>query len=243
MTLADINTTIDHDTFQSQVQQELEPLYMREQSPVAAMRMKSRTASSFAWLGPIALVGIGLVIVFLLLPLINTMVQQGMGLVVVVVLPLILVLLANTLGKRHKQQKQLQRSYQARVLAELRAMEPEQQDWILLEQRFGKQKELSIDEQAQLLEDWEQAALRQGEALLERPDVRQALCPELQSSTGDVFVIARIITPILLERIEQGTLLIPRVPVLCSAVALHIYRQGIGTYCAETAPDSTEASE
>jgi hypothetical protein len=243
MTLANINTNIDHDTFQSYVRQELEPLYLREQSPVAAMRMKSRTASSFAWLGPIALVGVILVGFFLVLPLVNTMIQQGMGLVVVVVLPLILLLLANSLGKRHKQQKQMQRAYQARVLEELRAMEPEQQDWILLQQRFEKQKELSVEEQAQLLEDWEQAALHQGEALLERPDIQQALCPALQSSSSDVFVIARTITPILLERIDRGTLLIPRVPVLCAAVALQIYRRGISTYCAEAAPDSTEASD
>jgi hypothetical protein len=242
MTLADINTNIDPDTFQTQVRQELEPLYLREQSPVAAMRMKSRTASSFAWLGPMALVGVILLGFFLVMPFVNALIQQGMGLVVVVVLPLLLLLLANELGKRHKQQKQLQRAQQAHVLAELRAMEPEQQDWILFQQRFEKQKELSVDEQAQLLEHWEQVALRQAEGLLERPDIRQALCPALQSSSSDVFVIARTITPIMLERIEQGTLLIPRVPVLCAALALHIYRQGISAYCAEAAPDNTGAA-
>lgn len=231
----------DSTTFQQQIEDELKPLYLEEQSPVAAMRLRSRTSTSVAWLGPIALVGIVLLIICAGLPLADMLIQQGYGMVVVVVVPLALLLLARWLGQRQKAQQQSLRDQQLHIVDEMRALEPDVQEWDDLQERILHGQKLDIDEQTRLLEQWEEVGKRKAAEYLERQDVRDAVCPVLRGQRHDVFSIARTITPTLLDEIAAGTVPVPRVPLLFAALALQIHRSGIESVCGEdTAEDAAE---
>jgi Sec-independent protein translocase protein TatA len=239
---------LDDALFQAQVEKELEPLYMQETSPVAAMRMRSRSSSSLAWLGPMALVGLAFIFVFVVLPYLNQVLTQTWGIVlIVVIVPLLLIGLSNKLGRRRKEQAAALREQQQHVVAELRQLEPEAQEWVLLEQRLDQQHNLSVDEQAHLLESWEQSGKYAADKLLARPEVREMLCPALREAPKDVFGLSKVTTPVLLEHLAEGRLHIPRVPVLFAAVALNIHREGVDRFCAsgaaaEAAPAADDAA-
>ncbi len=225
----------DSVAFERQVERELQPLYMSDTSPLAAMRMRSQTSNSLAWLGPMALVGAVVFVIFIVMPLLSIAFTQGMGWLAVLLLTPLLLYAANRLGKRNKEHQARLRQNQQHIVAELRLLQPEEQEWLLWEERVGRTQNLTIDEQARLLEQWEQAGFAQAEALLAREDVREVLCATLQDVSHDVFTIARTMTPVLLERVEEGQLLIPRVPVLFAASALLIHRQGVESLCTEPA--------
>jgi hypothetical protein len=232
---------LDDALFQAQVERELEPLYMQETSPVAAMRMRSRSSSSLAWLGPMALVGIAFIFVFLLLPYFNQLLAQTWGIVVlVVVLPLFGI--SNQLGRRRKAQQAALQEQQQHIVDELRLLEPEAQEWVLMADRLAQQRDLSVDEQARLLESWEQSGRHEASKLLAQPEVRELLCPALHEAPKDVFGLSKVTTPVLLEHAAAGRLTIPRVPVLFAAVALGIHREGVDAFCSGNA-ESTPADE
>jgi Sec-independent protein translocase protein TatA len=224
---------LDDALFQAQVERELEPLYMQETSPVAAMRMRSRSSSSLAWLGPMALVGIAFIFVFLVVPYLNQVLTQTWGVIlIVVVVPLLLLGLSRKLGQQRKAQQAALREQQQHVIAELRQLEPEAQEWVMLAERLAQQHTLSVDEQAHLLESWEQSGKHEADKLLARPEVRAMLCPAVREAPKDVFGLSKVTTPVLLEQIAAGRLDIPRVPVLFAAVALNIHREGVSSFCA-----------
>jgi hypothetical protein len=226
---------LDDALFQAQVEKELEPLYMQETSPVAAMRMRSRSASSLAWLGPMALVGIAFLFVFLVLPYLNQVLTRTWGIVlIVIVVPLFLIGISNKLGQRRKAQESALREQQKHVVSELRQLEPEAQEWVMLAERLAQQHNLSVDEQAHLLESWEQSGRHEADKLLARPEVREILCPALHEAPKDVFGLSKVTTPVLLEQVAAGRLDLPRVPVLFAAVALNIHREGVDRFCASS---------
>jgi Sec-independent protein translocase protein TatA len=225
---------LDDALFQAQVEKELEPLFMQETSPVAAMRMRSRSSSSLAWLGPMALVAFAFIFVFLLLPYLNQVLTQTWGIIlIVVIVPLLLLGLSNKLGRRRKEQAAALREQQRHIVAELRQLEPEAQEWMLLAQRLDQQQNLSVDEQAHLLESWEESGKHEAGKLLARAEVREMLCPALREAPKDVFGLSKVTTPVLLEQMAAGRLQIPRVPVLFAAVALNIHREGVASFCSE----------
>ncbi len=230
--------------FQQQVEKELQSLYLQDTSPVAALRVKAgaRTTSSLAWLGPMALVFVVVVTGFLVLPTVDTIIRQGGGLVLLIVVPVLLLLLSRWLGKKSKEQQDMQRHQLLHVLNELQQLEPDEPEWLGKQERIQQHHKLSINEEADMFERWEQAGLRNAAALLEREDVRDLLCPELQHiASRDVFRISRAATPVLRECIADGKLDMPGVPVLFAAVAMQIYRRGIPALCGATpvAQDTT----
>ncbi len=237
----------EREAFQIQVNREIEPLYIDERSPVKSMRAKSRAHSSIAWLGPAAMVLIVVALIFGGLPLLRTLMERGLGIVVVVVIPLLLVMVALQLGRRHKNYQQTLRSQQQHIIDQLRELEPEAQEWMLLHERLARKQDLSLDEQADLLESWERVGLQKAEELLARQDVKELLCPALRQAPRDIYGISQTITPVLLENRASGTLVIPRVPLLFASLALLIYRKKAATLCADlwqsdpAAPEQPEA--
>lgn len=227
--------------FQEQVEIELKPLYLKEQSPLAAMRLRSQTANSVAWLGPIALVGVAVFLIFVLLPLINTLATIGYGLMVAMVAPLPLLGLAWWLGRKRKEEQSLLRTQQQHIIMELETLEPGEQKWLPLQQRLAEGQKLTVEEQVNLLEMWEQTGVSRAEAMLEEPAVRAVLCPALQPPPRDVFRLSRIVTPLLLDEVEARKLTLPLVPVLFAGIAFLIHQRGIATFCSETASSSPTA--
>jgi hypothetical protein len=231
---------VDYDDFQRQVEIELQPLYLKEKSPLAALRARSRSASSVAWLGPVALVG-ALVLIFLVVwPLVSVLQATGLSWVAIIVLPIPLIGFAVWLGRRRKAEKATLLRQQQHILDEIQQLDPENLDMYQLQQRVEQRQELSLDEQVQLLEEWETQGKRRAAELLAQPRVRAVLCPHLREelrltgAEGDIFHISRATTSVLLDALEEKQVTLPVVPVLFAAIALHVYRRGIEKVCQES---------
>lgn len=72
----------------------------------------------------------------------------------------------------------------------------------------------------------------QAEKLVSRKDIRQHLCPALQTVADDAFDIAKVVTPILVPMVLAGTISIPLNPLFFATIALVIARMGVASLCA-----------
>jgi hypothetical protein len=72
----------------------------------------------------------------------------------------------------------------------------------------------------------------QAEKLVSRKDIRQHLCPALQTVADDAFDLAKVVTPILVPMVLAGTISIPPNPLFFAAIALAIAGMGVAALCA-----------
>jgi hypothetical protein len=76
--------------------------------------------------------------------------------------------------------------------------------------------------------------------IVSRKDMRQHLCPALQSVSNDAFDIAKVSTPVLASLSLAGVLTIPLNPVLFAVIALLIARMGIASFCVDYKKDKAK---
>lgn len=76
--------------------------------------------------------------------------------------------------------------------------------------------------------------------IIARKDIRDYLCPALQTVSNDAFDISKVITPILVGLVVAGTISIPLVPVLVASMAFVIARMGISTICKDYKKESAD---
>ncbi|BAZ51222.1 hypothetical protein NIES4103_38710 [Nostoc sp. NIES-4103] len=73
----------------------------------------------------------------------------------------------------------------------------------------------------------------EAEQLVQRKDVRQYICPALQSLTNDTFEIANKILPILIGAVLAGTLMIPLDPMFFGWIIVAIAKAGTASLCTD----------
>ncbi len=74
-------------------------------------------------------------------------------------------------------------------------------------------------------------ALLEAREIVKKKTLRQYLCPALQTSSNDVFEMAKIAIPIMLSLALAGTILIPVNTLIFASIILMIQRMGVATYC------------
>lgn len=228
----------DLTTFQQQVVTELRPLYLKEQSPLAALRLRSETANSVAWLGPAVLVGVAALLVMVIIPLVGIVSSAGYGIWVAVLVPIPLLGIYFVLQRRRQQELDTKREQQRHIIRELETLQPGSRDeWQHIVAKLDEHKKLTLNEEIELLTLWERIGLEQGKALLQQAAVRDALCPILQPQPRDVMRLAQVVVPVLYEEVEEGRLDVPLVPVLFAGATLTIHRDGAAAFCAEPTDD------
>jgi hypothetical protein len=120
---------------------------------------------------------------------------------------------------RHKQPEQL--------LKELLELAPDEQEWQLVRQKITKEERVRLEKHLA------QISIQKAQVFLARRDIRDYLCPALQTAVDDAFEIAKIITPILFGLVIAGTLSIPLVPIFFASISLLVSRMGIASLCLE----------
>ncbi len=231
-----MSNRLEHDVlaFQSEVEAILRPLHMQQEAPAVAARAGG---IQFACLGPIALVFAGFVALFLILPTVQRMMNQGLGLVVVLLLTLGLLLLAQWLGRLNQQQQRSQVGQYIEMLDDLIRLEPENPAWRSEQEALRQQTRLSVPEQNRLRKQWEQVCARHAAELLAQEPVRACICAVLHPDTTDIFAIGRRISGALHSGVQQGQVRMPLIPLLVAQMAMEIERRGVQQVCPPTALD------
>ncbi len=233
-------------TFQQQVNTELRPLYLKEQSPLAALRLRSETANSVAWLGPAVLVGVVALLIMVVIPLVGIVSSAGYGFWIAVLVPIPLLGIYFVLQRRRQAELATKREQQRHIISELATLQPASHaEWQRIATKVANQEKLTLNEEIELLTLWERIGLEEGKALLQQAVVRDALCPVLQPPPRDVMRLAQVVVPVLYEEVEAGRLAVPLVPVLFAGATLTIHRDGADAFCADptTAPSATTAPD
>lgn len=216
-------------TFQSEVEAILRPLHMRREAPGAAVRAQG---IQFACLGPIILVGVAFLLLFGILPTLQSLTSQGGGVVAVVVLSGGLFLLARWLGKLNQQQQRGRVGQYMHMLDELIQLEPDNPIWQTERTTLAAQSRVSVSDQERIRNLWEQTTAKHAAALLERTDVLACICPVLLDKGGDVFAFARRIAGALHRSVTDGQLAAVLTPIVVAHMALLIDQRGIAQVCA-----------
>ena len=73
--------------------------------------------------------------------------------------------------------------------------------------------------------------VKDAEAMLKNPTIREILCPALHSGLKDTYDIAKRVTPILIPFALAGTIAIPLNPVLFAVISIVIARMGAASLC------------
>lgn len=76
-------------------------------------------------------------------------------------------------------------------------------------------------------------AQEEAQKYLNKPTIKQLVCPPLVGIVNDVFSVSQAITPTLITATIAGTIAIPLNPLIYAWIALIIFRAGIGIYCKE----------
>ncbi|MBA3945777.1 MAG: hypothetical protein H0X37_14560 [Herpetosiphonaceae bacterium] len=121
-------------------------------------------------------------------------------------------------------------------LQELQALDPETRAWCAVQVQHLAQEELTPAMWEALWERHKAACLRRATELLTDPEVRGVI-GNLRSD-ANVYMIAKVITPRLLEAIKVGQLDIPRMPSLFAALALLVQVNSAGLDASATEKDT-----
>lgn len=127
--------------------------------------------------------------------------------------------------ERHRRQEAL--------LRDLMLLEPEDRKWHEEFERLQRRPQITQAEQEQLKKQRVIISQQKAEKLIKRKDVRDYLCPALQTLSGDTSTFGNTATQVLLAAVMAGQLSIPLVPVLFASIALVVSRMGIATLCAD----------
>ena len=72
---------------------------------------------------------------------------------------------------------------------------------------------------------------KEAEEIIQRQDVKKAICFSLTKATDDAFEIANTMTPILIGAILAETVVMPLNPILFGWIAVLIARAGLASFC------------
>ena len=119
------------------------------------------------------------------------------------------------------------------MLSQLVEIEPDNKKWREEQEQFKKYENITPEKFSYLWEQRQKINEQKARQLLTQKEIRTRLCQALQSNSNDSFEIARIITPLLIELADAGTISIPIMPVQFASITLVIARMGIAELCAD----------